>query len=150
MERDLLPFIQARRAKVGNSPRWQVVRHLLKLREFCQDIVNEKVQCSVLGQQAALMFAGTFDETLQLPSSNASKSVDMATSARAANPCAASSLEPLQASSINPAGEEPSVPKGEMLGDCQKIDQQCNALRRAVGVHMRRQQDAWTVSTVVL
>lgn len=142
MERDLLPFIQARRAKVGNSPRWHVVRHLLKIREFCQDIVNEKVQCSVLGQQAALMFAGTFDETLQLPSSSGSKSVDMATSAQAANPCAAGSLEPVRACSIDPAGAVPSLLEVEVLGNCQKGDQQCNVLCRAVGLHMRRQLDA--------
>lgn len=78
MKRDLQLFIQARKAGDGHSPRWQVVRHLLKIRDSCREIMKEKAQCSVLGQQAAMMFLGKFDERLQLPSSSADQPVDRA------------------------------------------------------------------------
>ena len=69
MKRNLHLFIQARKAGDGESACWHVVRHLLKIRDICRDIIKRKAQCSVLGRQAAMMFLGKFDENLQLPSS---------------------------------------------------------------------------------
>ena len=66
--RNFLSYIKARNAGTGEAPEWHVVRHLLKVKLACHEILQQPGRCSVLGRQAAMMFKGQFDETLQLPS----------------------------------------------------------------------------------
>ena len=73
-------FIQARKTGRGQQPEWHIVRHLLRVRDICRQILRLEIchhdvalamdsgSTVMLGLQAARMYGGHFDELLALPS----------------------------------------------------------------------------------
>ena len=86
VRRNFLSYIKARNAGTGEAPQWHIVRHLLKVKAACHETLQQPGRCPVLGQQAAMMFGGQFDETLQLPSTRDHQPKKVVTSALASTP----------------------------------------------------------------
>lgn len=67
IKRDFLSFLRAKNAGNGDSPDWQVVRQMLKVRKAFRELSRNLRQCTVLGRQAVMMFVGAFSDKLRLP-----------------------------------------------------------------------------------